>query len=206
MKIVRNLSIEDFYHPSVKYHLDFRENIKYTPMPAPVVWVYSCGSGDDIDFYHETCLQLACLSYLLSLTRMLFRLQNLFTDGVEHYTMCLIHPQGSARHQRQPMWPVDCSPCSGLFSLCFKHKCIKCPLHYTIFSPPLKIYHWIPYKHSYQKAGLCCWLLLLSCDMSFGWQSQYWVGVDLLWDLTCCNPNLSNPLSFDILILLCLGV
>ena len=61
MKIVRNLSIEGFYHPSVKYHLDFRENIKYTPMPAPVVWVYSCGSGDDIDFYHETCLQLACL-------------------------------------------------------------------------------------------------------------------------------------------------
>ena len=39
MILVDNLTIEGFYHPSEKYHLDLRE--EYAPIPAPVVWVYT---------------------------------------------------------------------------------------------------------------------------------------------------------------------
>ena len=170
-------------------------------MPAPVVWVYSCGSGDDIDFYHETCLQLACLicwpwPACCSDCR-------IYSQMALNTILCVwftLRDQLDTNVNQCDRWTALHVVVSFLFVLNINVSNVRFTI--TIFSPPLKIYHWIPYKHSYQKAGLCCWLLLLSCDMSFGWQSQYWV--DLLWDLICCN--LFNPLSFDILILLCLGV
>ena len=158
MKIVRILSIESFYHPSVKYHLDFRENIKYTPMPAPVVWVYSCGSGDDIDFYHETCLQLACLicwpwPACCSDCR-------IYSQMALNTILCVwftLRDQLDTNVNQCDRWTALHVVVSFLFVLNINVSNVRFTI--TIFSPPLKSCHWIAFKHSYQKAGLCCWLL-----------------------------------------------